>query len=31
MGKNSREIAEKDYTIDTMVDRYEKIFTEVLK
>jgi len=31
MGKSSREIAEKDYTIDTMVDRYEKIFTEVLK
>lgn len=31
MGNSSREIAEKDYTIDTMVDRYEKIFTEVLK
>lgn len=31
MGKNSREIAEKDYTIDTMVGRYEKIFTEILK
>lgn len=31
MGNNSREIAEKEYTIDTMVDRYEKVFKEVLK
>ncbi len=30
-GRNSKEIAEKDYTIGTMVDRYEKIFTEVLE